>query len=48
MATSPSLDKPVAAGTKPPRDKASPRAQPAQVFPPLLVDGPELMRDPHC
>lgn len=48
MATTPSLDKPAAAGAKPPREKASPRTQPPQVFPPLLIHGPELMRDPHC
>lgn len=47
-ATPPSLDKPVASGAKPPREKVSSRAQAPQIHPPLLIHGPESMRDPHC
>jgi hypothetical protein len=48
MATPQPLEKPAVSGAKPPREKASPRLQPPQIHPPLLVHGPELMRDPHC
>ena len=47
MATPQSLEKPAASGTNPPRDKLSSRVQPPQ-HSPLLIHGPELMRDPHC
>ena len=47
-ATQSSLDKPAVSGAKPPRDKTSSRAQPPQIHPPLLIHGPESMRDPHC
>jgi len=48
MASEQPLDKPDATGRKPPRNERSPQSQPPQIQPPLLNDGPELVRDSHC
>ena len=48
MANEQPLDKPAAAERKTPRSQHSPKQQPPQIQPPLLNDGPELMRDSHC
>jgi len=48
MATEDASNKPAATGRKPPRDQRSPSPQQPQIQPPLLNDGPELLRDSHC
>jgi hypothetical protein len=48
MASEKALDKPEAAGRKPPPNERPPQSQPPQIQPPLLNDGPELVRDSHC
>jgi hypothetical protein len=48
MSTEDASNKPAATGRKPPRDQRSPLPQQPQIQPPLLNDGPELLRDSHC
>jgi hypothetical protein len=48
MASEKALDKPEAAGRKPPRKERPPQAQPPQIQPPILNEGQELVRDSHC
>jgi hypothetical protein len=47
MANEQPLDKPGATGRKPPQNEPLPPSQLPQIKPPLLNDGPELVRDSH-
>lgn len=47
MVSEEDFDKPAANGREPTRDEDSEQSQ-SQIQPPLLNEGPELMRDSHC
>ena len=48
MANEQALNKPAAKVREATRNELSEQSQPPQIQPPLLNDGPELVRDSHC